>query len=99
MLRRQEVLVLAIFLIAQILDGGLTYVGVRQFGIEAEGNALLITLMHAWGAGPALVAAKVFASMCGVILFVMSVYRVLAAAAGACIGVAVVPWLVALLAN
>ena len=96
-MRRQEVLVLAIFLFAQVLDGGLTYVGVRQFGIDAEGNVLLTTLMHAWGAVPALVAAKLFASACGVILFTMSVYRVLAAAAGACIGVAVVPWLVALL--
>jgi hypothetical protein len=97
MLRRQEVLVLIIFLLAQILDGGLTYIGVRQFGIEAEGNVLLTTLMHAWGAGPTLVAAKLFASACGVILFAMSVYRVLAAAAGACIGVAIVPWLVALI--
>ena len=95
-MRRQGLLVLAIFLIAQLLDGTLTYVGVSQFGIEAEGNVLLTTLMHAWGAGPALVAAKLFSSFCGVILFAVSVYRVLAAAAGACIGLAVVPWLLAL---
>lgn len=91
---RQPVVVLAIFLIAQLLDGALTYVGVRQFGIEAEGNVLLTTLMYAWGAGPALLAAKLFSSACGVILFAISVYRVLAAAAGACIGLAVVPWIV-----
>lgn len=96
-MRRQEVLVLAIFLVAQILDGTLTYLGVQQFGIEAEGNVLLTTLMYAWGAGPALLAAKLFSSACGLILFAVSVYRLLAAAAGACIGFAVVPWLLLVL--
>jgi hypothetical protein len=94
---RQPVVVLAIFLIAQVLDGALTYIGVRQFGIEAEGNVLLTTLMYAWGTGPALLAAKLFSSACGVILFAISVYRVLAAAAGACIGLAVVPWMMIVL--
>jgi hypothetical protein len=98
-MRRQEVLVLYIFLIAQFLDGALTYVGVMQFGIEAEGNVLLMSLMYAWGAGPALVAAKVFSGFCGVVLFAVSVYRVLAAAAGLCIGVAVVPWMAVLAWN
>lgn len=95
-MRRQEVLVLAIFLVAQLLDGTLTYIGVRRFGIEAEGNALLTTLMQAWGTGPALIAAKAFSMTCGVILFAVSVYRVLAAVAGACIGLAVVPWMIVL---
>lgn len=94
---RQPVVVLAIFLVAQVLDGALTYIGVRQFGIEAEGNVLLTTLMYAWGAGPALLAAKLFSSACGVILFAISVYRVLAAAAGACIGLAVIPWMMIVL--
>jgi hypothetical protein len=98
-MRRQEVQVLAIFLVTQFLDGALTYVGVRQFGIEAEGNALLISLMNAWGAGPALVAAKLFSSFCGVLLFAVSVYRVLAAAAGACLGFAVIPWMFLLASN
>lgn len=98
-MRRQEVLVLAIFLIAQVLDGGLTYIGVSRFGIEAEGNTLLSTLMHAWGPAPALIAAKLFSSACGVILFAVSVYRVLAAAAGAYIGVAVFPWLMIVLGS
>jgi hypothetical protein len=98
-MRRQEVLVLVIFLVAQILDGALTYVGVRQFGIEAEGNMLLTTLMQAWGTGPALVAAKVFSGACGLMLFAVAVYRVLAAAAGACIGFAVIPWIALLTWN
>jgi hypothetical protein len=94
---RQPVVVLAIFLVAQVLDGALTYIGVRQFGIEAEGNVLLTTLMYAWGTGPALLAAKLFSSACGLILFAISVYRVLAAAAGACIGLAVIPWMMIVL--
>jgi hypothetical protein len=92
-MRRQEVQVLVIFLVAQLLDGALTYIGVQEFGIQAEGNALLTTLMQAWGTGPALVAAKLFSSLCGVLLFAVAVYRVLAAAAGACIGFAVIPWM------
>jgi len=94
---RKEVLILTVFLVAQLLDGALTYVGVQRFGIEAEGNTLLVTLMHAWGTGPALLAAKLFSIGCGVILFAISVYRVLAAAAGACIGFAVIPWVVIML--
>jgi hypothetical protein len=92
-MRREEVLVLKIFLIAQFLDGALTYIGVSQFGIQAEGNALLMSLMYSWGAGPTLVAAKLFSSACGILLFWVAVYRVLAAAAGACIGFAVIPWM------
>ena len=98
-MRRQEVLVLVIFLVVQLLDGALTYVGVRQFGIEAEGNLLLTSLMQAWGTGPALIAAKLFSSACGLMLFAVAVYRVLAAAAGACLGFAVIPWMALLTWN
>ena len=98
-MRRPEVVVLAVFLVAQLLDGALTYVGILRFGIHAEGNFLLTTLMQAWGTGPALVAAKVFSSACGMMLFAVSVYRVLAAVAGACIGLAVVPWMFILVWN
>jgi len=96
-MRRQEVMVLTIFLVAQILDGALTYVGINQFGVEAEGNVLVSTLIHAWGTGPALVAAKLFSSACGLMLFSASVNRVLAAVAGACIGFAVIPWIALLM--
>jgi hypothetical protein len=96
-MRREEILVLKIFLVAQVLDGALTYIGISQFGIEAEGNVLLSTLIHAWGVGPALVTAKLFSSACGVMLFAVSVYRVLAAVAGACIGFAVIPWIALLI--
>jgi hypothetical protein len=96
-MQRREILILTIFLVAQVLDGALTYIGIRQFGIEAEGNLLLITLIQAWGAGPALVAAKLFSSACGLMLFAVAVYRLLAAVAAACIGFAVIPWIALLL--
>jgi hypothetical protein len=96
-MQRREILILTIFLVAQVLDGALTYIGIRQFGIEAEANLLLITLIQAWGAGPALVAAKLFSSACGLMLFAVAVYRLLAAVAAACIGFAVIPWIALLL--
>lgn len=96
MRRRRRFLILAVFLLVQLLDGALTYVGVLHYGIEAEGNVLLTTLMHAWGALPALVAAKAFSSVCGLMLFAVSVYRVLAAATAACAGFAVIPWMAVL---
>ena len=90
---RQAPVVLAIFLITQLLDGSLTYWGVKQFGIELEMNALLAAFMHEVGPLPTLVAAKVMACACGMVLYVYQYLRPLAVMAGLCLGVAVVPWL------
>lgn len=84
---------LVIFIGAQFLDGTLTYWGVSHMGLGVEVNALLARLMHAFGAAPVLVGAKLLACACGLILHVNHRHRVLAAAAGTYIGVAVVPWL------
>lgn len=97
MLYTEKGLVLSIFMIAQLLDGGLTYLGVRQLGLEVEANLLLSTAMEAWGAAPTLFGAKSVACACGFILHRLARHRVLAVAAGAYIGLAVVPWLLALL--
>ena len=43
-------------------------------------------------AGPALLAAKSLACLCGVVLFATTSFRVLAVATGWCLGFAVVPW-------
>ena len=43
---KQGPLVLAIFVITQLLDGALTYWGVTRFGIELEMNSLLAMSMH-----------------------------------------------------
>jgi hypothetical protein len=88
----QGPLVLAIFLVTQVLDGSLTYWGVSRFGLDVELNFYLAWFMGAVGAGPALVGAKALACACGVILFQTASHRTLAAATGWCIGFAVVPW-------
>jgi hypothetical protein len=90
----QAPVVLAVFILTQVLDGALTYWGVSQFGLTVESNAYLASLMASIGAGPALVAAKLLAVACGVVLFSTTSFRVLAVATGWCLGFAVVPWLV-----
>ena len=90
----QAPIVLALFVLTQVLDGALTYWGVSEFGLAVESNAYLATLMQSIGAAPALIAAKGLAVGCGYILFRTTSFRVLAVATGWCIGFAVVPWLV-----
>ena len=82
-----------IFIITQLMDGALTYWGVTRFGIDLEMNALLASTMHEIGPGPTLVIAKVLACTCGVVLYSHSYLRPLAAVAGLCLGLAVLPWL------
>src|SRR5438045_2392923 len=81
-------LILALFILTQVLDGALTYWGVSQFGLGMESNAWLAALMKAIGPGAALVAAKSVACLCGVVLFSTASFRVLAAATGWCFGFA-----------
>jgi hypothetical protein len=90
----QAPLVLAVFILTQVLDGTLTYWGVSRLGLAVESNAYLLSLMEAIGTAPALIAAKVLAVACGFILFSTTSFRVLAVATGWCLGFAVVPWLV-----
>ena len=90
---RQATVVFAVFLTAQILDGVLTYLGVRLLGLQVEANPLLSTSMHAIGAPRALLASKLLACVCGYILYRTASHRPLAITAGLCVGVAVVPWI------
>jgi hypothetical protein len=90
---KQGPLVLAIFFATQVLDGALTYWGVTRFGIELEMNSLLAATMIEVGPATALLAAKTLACACGVVLYVNAYLRPLAAVAGLCLGLAVIPWL------
>jgi hypothetical protein len=85
-------IVFAAFLLTQILDGILTYVGVSLFGIAAEGNPILAWLMASYGEVIALTAAKGVAALCGVALYALAVDRLLAMLTLVYIGAAVVPW-------
>ena len=73
--------------------GVLTYLGVTRLGTEVEMNQWLVTLMHAFGAVPALVSAKALACVCGAILYFTAYHRPLAIATGLYIGLAIVPWM------
>jgi hypothetical protein len=86
-----------VFLVAQLLDGTLTYLGVQTFGIASEGNPILVGLMESFGHGPALVAAKVVASVLGIALHLARVHMAVALLAGFYLTVAVVPWTALLL--
>ena len=82
-----------LFLVTQALDGVLTYVGVRLYGLPIEGNPLLGWLMGLMGQGVALAAAKVAAGGFGIALHLVSVHRVVAALAVIYLAVAIVPWI------
>ena len=71
-------LVLLLFLLAQACDGIFTYVAVDAYGVAAEGNVLLATWMLLVGPTPALIGAKLLATLCGVLLYVRGVHRTLA---------------------
>jgi uncharacterized membrane protein len=74
--------VIVLFLLAQAADGVLTYVGVTTLGIHLEANPLLASLMHAFGQGAAVAAAKVVASVHGILAVLTGIY----------ILAAVLPW-------
>jgi hypothetical protein len=92
-LTNQGPLVLAIFFLTQFLDGALTYWGVSRFGMDVELNFYLAWFMGAVGPGVALLAAKLLACGCGLVLFYTSSLKTLAAATGWCIGFALIPWI------
>jgi hypothetical protein len=85
------------FLVTQVLDGVLTYIGVSTYGMHMEGNPLIAWLMAAMGHGPALAAAKVTAGFFGVVLHLSAVHGAVALLAGFYLIVAVVPWVAILL--
>ena len=84
---------LIVFLLAQALDGALTYVGVVTFGLGAEGNPLIAWLMNALGHGAGVATAKLAAGVFGVLLHLSGVHKAVAVLAGFYIVVAIAPWI------
>ena len=89
-------LALLVFLLMQVLDGVLTYIGVSTYGLRMEGNPLIGWLMAAMGQGPALAAAKLTAGFFGVALHLSAVHKAVALLAGFYVIVAIVPWVAVL---
>ena len=84
--------VLVTFLLMQVLDGTLTYVGVTTFGMGIEANPLLASLMMHLGHGPALMAAKSVAALLGIGLHLRGTHLAVAILAAFYITAAVLPW-------
>lgn len=84
---------LVVFLLAQLLDGILTYVGISTYGSGMEGNPLIAWLIASVGQGPALAIAKIAAGGFGIALHLSAVHKAVALLAGFYLAVAVVPWL------
>jgi len=85
-------LTLAVFLLAQCLDGVLTYMGVAALGIGMEGNPIVAALMTHLGHGLGLLSAKVLAGALGICLHVCQIHAVVALLAGFYLTVAIAPW-------
>ncbi len=93
-----EVIILgSILIILQILDGIFTGIGVNQFGIDAEGNPFIHSLMSHIGYIPALIASKSVAI--GIIVYLCSLSNIISWIRGALRGMigvylcaAIIPW-------
>ncbi len=88
--------VIVLFLLSQALDGIFTYLGLQQFGLSAEANPLIVSVIPVLGQGMAVAAAKVFAATLGVVLHLRGVHRAVAVLTLLYVGLAVVPWAVML---
>jgi hypothetical protein len=86
-------LAVIVFLIAQVSDGVLTYIGVSTYGPGIEGNPLIGWLMGTMGEGPGLAAAKVTAGFFGMALHLSAVHKAVALLAVFYIVAAIVPWM------
>jgi hypothetical protein len=86
-------LAVIVFLLAQVSDGVLTYIGVSTYGASIEGNPLITWLMSAMGQGPGLATAKLTAGCFGVALHLSSVHKAVALLACFYIVVAIIPWI------
>jgi hypothetical protein len=84
--------VLVAFLLAQALDGVLTYVGVNTYGPHAEGNPLIAWMMTQLGQGLGLATAKLTAGGFGIALHLSGVHTIVAVLTAFYVAVAIVPW-------
>jgi Domain of unknown function (DUF5658) len=83
-------LVIVLFLVAQVLDAILTYLGLT-IGLS-EGNPLVAySLQHA-GVGPGLTMAKLVAVACSMGLHLLGLHRVLALLTVMYFSLAILPW-------
>ena len=80
------------FVIAQALDGALTYLGIAAFGAAAEANPVVAWYVSALGAGAGLAAVKGGAIACAATLHVTARHRILGGLTVLYLTAAVLPW-------
>jgi hypothetical protein len=80
------------FLVVQCLDGSLTYLGVRYWGVGIEANPLIVSAVHTIGLGAGLTVVKLVAASFGVLLHLRRVHALVALLTAIYLGVAILPW-------
>lgn len=83
--------VILLFLIAQLLDGVFTYLGVAAFGLS-EGNPIIAYYMKVHGVGPSVTVAKGLAIVCSMVLHLLGLHRTLGLLTLLYLSMAVLPW-------
>jgi hypothetical protein len=83
--------VILLFLVAQLLDGIFTYLGVAAFGLS-EGNPIIAYYMTHHGVGPSVTVAKSLAITCSIVLHLLGLHRTLALLTLLYLSMAVIPW-------
>lgn len=86
-----EVLWLA-FVSVQALDGAMSYIGVALHGPAIEANPVVAWYMGAFGPAVGFTAAKLFAVMCGTVLYVTARHKWVAVLTLLYLVFAVGPW-------
>jgi len=84
--------ILLAFILTQVADGLLTYLGIRTFGAAIEANPLVAWYVATFGAGAALVGLKGLAVACGAALHRRAMHRTIAVLTVMYLTAAVWPW-------
>jgi hypothetical protein len=92
-------LVVVGFVLVQCLDGALTYLGVKTWGLEIEANPLISSVMSFAGLGAGLAGAKLFAVGLGMMLHLRRTHMLVALLTAFYLGAAILPWTALFLRN
>lgn len=87
------------FLLVQVLDGGLTYLGIAIWGPGIEGNPLLSSAIAYAGTATSLAVAKSIAIGFGMVLHLYRVHTLVAVLTLFYVAAAIIPWTALLLTN
>jgi hypothetical protein len=84
-------LIILLFLVAQVLDGAFTYLGISAFGLS-EGNPLIAYYINHHGLGASVTVAKTLAVGCSMVLHLLGLHRTLGLLTLMYLSLAVLPW-------